>query len=118
MIHMDNTMEPVKEEIDNVAEKLQDYAEKKSQELFIFSKSDEGQAYYTKLSTCNCCSRHARNKPALMKDGWLETRNNNTRYTEQSCQCDCRHMMRFMARLYNPNKEFCYPITQDNLNEK
>jgi len=115
----DNTMENLKESTQDIAgEQLQDYAEKKRQELFIFSKSDEGQVYYNNLSTCKCCSRHALNKPALMKDGWVETSFNNTSYTEKSCYCECRHIMRFMARLYNPNQEFCYPITPDNQNEK
>ena len=112
-------MEPVKEDINNVStHQVQDYAEKYKQELFIFSKSHEGQAYYNNLSTCNCCSRHARNKPTLMTDGWVETSFNNTSYTEKSCDCQCRHIMRFIARSYNQNKEYCYPITLDNLNEK
>jgi hypothetical protein len=56
------------------------------------------------LSECKCCDRHQKDKPIAVEDGWICDRWNDTHLGDEGheCECDCRHLMRFMAREYNP----------------
>ncbi len=67
-----------------------------------------GYAFYTtnkylymfnELSKCNCCERHAKDRPTDLFKGWTCDWLNYTQ--ETSCSCSCRHFMRFLARDYN-----------------
>ena len=49
----------------------------------------------TYLSYCNCCQRHQLLKPTKLAP-WIDTPFNNTQNT--FCQCDCRHIARFICR--------------------
>jgi hypothetical protein len=51
------------------------------------------------LNNCNCCDRHKINKPFVFTF-WNETPFNFTDY--YTCTCDCRHVSRFICRLYEP----------------
>jgi len=53
------------------------------------------------LSECKCCARHQRDKPIAVEDGWICDRW-NVGDEGHECVCDCRHIMRFMAREFNP----------------
>ena len=46
---------------------------------------------------CNCCERHQINKPRVLAP-WVETPWNNTHNSLYACQCDCRHIARFICR--------------------
>ena len=87
----------------------------KHQETQKESKNKDAlQNYYNKLASCTCCDRHKHNKPSKIEDGWVETEWHNTQIGDPGmyCTCDCRHLMRFIARSYNPNQEYCYPVQQ------
>ena len=64
--------------------------------------SINGLTYQDKLNflnMCNCCERHKINKPFVFTF-WNETPFNNTH--NYNCDCDCRHVSRFICRLYEP----------------
>ena len=46
---------------------------------------------------CNCCSRHTTNRPTSFKP-WIELPRSNWGEEENLCECDCRHMARFICR--------------------
>ena len=58
----------------------------------------EGDTYQEKLDTlasCNCCHRHQVTKPTKLAP-WVDTPFNGTTYAP--CQCNCRHLARFICR--------------------
>ena len=125
--NMDNAIEPVQEETykdiecEETLKQMKAYAEKKRTELYDFSKTEEGQAYYYNLAGCECCPRHMHKKPGWMENGWVESRFHYTFVGDPGmyCSCNCRNIMRSMARLYNPNQDhyyppdYCHPVCQE-----
>ena len=81
--------------------------------LYDYSFTEAGHDYYNTLASCVCCPRHKHKKPSIMEDGWVETRFNNTSIGDPGmyCSCNCRHIMRFMARAYN--QDCCHITTQE-----
>ena len=71
----------------------------------IWSESDEPSklSNFEMLKICQCCERHRINKPTSMHMGWVETKCNHSKIGNpgHECECECRHLMRFMARQYN-----------------
>jgi hypothetical protein len=49
------------------------------------------------LSRCICCKRHQINKPSFFKM-WQDTPDHNDGKTIYSCECNCRHLARFICR--------------------
>ena len=109
------TITPCKRTIDQeVGKTVTDAHERMNNELkrlYGYSKHDEDHQYYNTLASCSCCERHAENKPANMKDGWIETPCHWSHAEDYAiyCACECRHTMRIMARFYNPGQAYCYP---------
>ena len=109
------TITPCKRTIDQeVCKTATDDHERMNKELKLlygYSKHDEGNQYYNTLASCSCCERHAENKPANMKDGWIETPCHWSHAEDYAiyCACECRHTMRIMARFYNTGQTYCYP---------
>ena len=69
-----------------------------------------GNTYQQKLdnlSLCNCCIRHRNNRPSFYMP-WIElpyNNNNNHSLNNFVCNCNCRHIARFICRQhpgYNP----------------
>lgn len=58
------------------------------------------------LHRCNCCKRHNTNKPRNLKDkSFLIRITDETKihgiYTNNECNCNCRHFSRFIYRTFN-----------------
>ena len=47
------------------------------------------------LALCNCCERHQKNKPKRFRS-WIDKNYPTTQFT--NCNCDCRHIARFICR--------------------
>lgn len=61
-----------------------------------------GSTYQDKLNflnMCNCCERHQIDKPFVFTY-WNETPLKFTQHN--NCYCNCRHMARWICRLYEP----------------
>jgi hypothetical protein len=59
-----------------------------------------GDTYQEKLNhlrLCNCCERHQYQKPHLFMP-WRETRGGLWSDEQKTCECDCRHVARFICR--------------------
>lgn len=61
----------------------------------------------TFLYHCDCCKRHSYNKPAIFSP-WIEKSCLNN--PENDCDCDCRHLARFICRTHIDYKKsnHCY----------
>ena len=63
-------------------------------------------SYYEKehliklLSKCNCCERHKTGKPTLRQfyNGTYISTQSPNQYNHCTCNCQCRHMMRWICR--------------------
>lgn len=70
------------------------------------------------LNLCQCCDRHKTNKPRFF-DVWIETPESSRTQEEpinQTCDCPCRHMARFVCRQhkdYKPNYSCVYITEQE-----
>lgn len=49
------------------------------------------------VANCNCCERHQINKPRVLAP-WVDTPSNNSNNHLYRCNCDCRHLARFICR--------------------
>jgi len=49
------------------------------------------------LNTCNCCERHQVNKPKNLQK-YIETNFKANDKSKYNCQCQCRHIARFICR--------------------
>lgn len=47
------------------------------------------------FASCNCCTRHQKNKPKTLTK-WIDTTIPETQYTP--CSCNCRHLSRWICR--------------------
>ena len=59
-----------------------------------------GLSYQDKLnhlSECDCCERHQTNRPTTFIP-WYETSHHNNGIFNYSCQCECRHIARYICR--------------------
>ncbi len=69
--------------------------------------STPGNTYQQKLDNlalCNCCIRHRNNRPPFFIP-WVELPYSNNNLNENACNCNCRHIARFICRQhpgYNP----------------
>ena len=68
---------------------------------------------------CNCCERHQINKPQVLAP-WVETPWNNTPSDLYPCNCDCRHLARFICRSCDQEEEpeeiqTYYPAEPDSI---
>jgi len=72
--------------------------------LFIFIRSRFTRSdiltmskYYKK---CHCCTRHCHYKPDILKQEFNMKPQNSNNYTDNSCQCQCRHISRHLYLAY------------------
>jgi len=49
------------------------------------------------LNTCNCCERHKVNRPKCLEK-YIETNFKANDKSKYNCQCQCRHITRFICR--------------------
>jgi IS5 family transposase len=66
----------------------------------LFEEFDKipGKTWKEKLeacAACQCCERHQAQKPGSFVP-WIETPLKNS--SPRTCECDCRHMARFLCR--------------------
>ena len=62
----------------------------------------DGETWQEKLDTlnmCDCCERHKKDKPSIISP-WKDTPFTFTHLLEHDCDCDCRHIARFMCRQF------------------
>jgi hypothetical protein len=52
------------------------------------------------LSSCDCCERHARDRPVYFQP-WIDTTFTNSRENDNVCKCKCRHTARYICRQCN-----------------
>lgn len=76
--------------------------------IYVKINSIPGENYQTKLNylnKCKCCERHTINKPNRFIP-WKELPFNN-KYGNMICECDCdcRHLARFICRQHKDYKE-------------
>ena len=67
------------------------------------------------LSNCDCCNRHQINRPQCLEI-WKETPPSLVDRTQQHCDCDCRHKLRFICRNYcgwEPEDQKCQRDQKD-----
>ena len=60
----------------------------------------QGNTYQEKLDTlndCHCCMKHQINKPSVF-GRWVDTPTFDGLAHHRICQCNCRHMARFICR--------------------
>lgn len=62
------------------------------------------QLFIDHLNSCNCCSRHKRNKPSQVGEIWTTFNQHpedaHLEEGEIPCRCDCRHLARQFATLF------------------
>ena len=56
------------------------------------------------VANCNCCERHQINKPRVLAP-WVETPWNNSQNYLTGCDCDCRHLARFICRYCDEDED-------------
>ena len=56
------------------------------------------------VANCNCCERHQINKPRVLAP-WVDTPWNNSNNLIYHCNCDCRHLARFICRACDQEEE-------------
>ena len=49
------------------------------------------------LNSCNCCERHKINRPKCLEK-YIETTFKDDDKSKHMCQCQCRHIARFICR--------------------
>lgn len=49
------------------------------------------------LNNCKCCERHQVNKPKILEK-YIETNFKSDDKSKYNCQCQCRHIVRFICR--------------------
>ena len=57
--------------------------------------------FFLKLTNCECCTRHIRNRPLTMTTNWVEPNWWNNSDNSCNCNCRCRHISRFLCRKYS-----------------
>lgn len=70
-------------------------------DAILFEQFDQiqGKTWKEKLEACGecrCCKRHQVNKPGYFAP-WIET-NPKLHYQSRTCECDCRHLARWLCR--------------------
>ena len=65
--------------------------------LFDFIPGSNLREKLQTVVSCNCCERHQINKPRVLAP-WVETPWNNSQNYLTGCDCDCRHIARFICR--------------------
>ena len=79
-----------------------------------------GECWQAKLdscATCKCCTRHQTFRPRRLVP-WTEDmakRDIRIHYTGQKCECDCRHMARFICRQIDTKCPLASPIIEDKM---
>tara|TARA_Y100001954_G_C15713583_1_gene554341 strand:- start:854 stop:1096 length:243 start_codon:yes stop_codon:yes gene_type:complete len=61
------------------------------------SSKQEAQAALNILSQCDCCQRHQEKKPVVLAK-WIELPISERTPDGEVCDCDCRHIARFICR--------------------
>lgn len=57
-----------------------------------------------RVVNCNCCERHQINKPRVLAP-WVDTPLNNSQSHLYHCNCNCRHLARFICRSCDQEEE-------------
>ena len=74
-------------------------------EAFKNIPGDSWQAKLDKCTACKCCTRHQTFRPKRLVP-WTEDmadRDIKIHYIGKKCECDCRHMARFICRQITVN---------------
>lgn len=74
----------------------------------IWKEHIEDPGFFAKkLAKCNCCERHINGRPKNI-DTWGDSKSTGD-FTDHDvtfnyCQCPCRHNLRWLIRVFNPQK--------------
>lgn len=72
--------------------------------LFDFIPGSNLREKLQTVVSCNCCERHQINKPQVLAP-WVETPWNNSQNYLTGCDCDCRHLARFICRYCDEDED-------------
>ena len=79
-----------------------------------------GESWQAKLDSCmacKCCTRHQTFRPRRLVP-WTEdvtNRDIKIHYTGKKCECDCRHMARFICRQVDTKCPLASPVLEDKM---
>jgi len=85
------------------------------QQAFDNIPGDSWQAKLDKCTACKCCTRHQTFRPRRLVP-WTEdmaSRDIKIHYAGQKCECDCRHMARFICRQVDTKCPIASPVLED-----
>ena len=87
------------------------------QQAFEKIPGDSWQAKLDSCAACKCCTRHQTFRPRRLVP-WTEdmaNRDIKIHYTSPKCECDCRHMARFICRQVETKCPLESPILEDKM---
>ena len=87
------------------------------QQAFEKVPGESWQAKLDSCTACKCCSRHQTFRPRRLVP-WTEdmaNRDIKIHYTGKKCECDCRHMARFICRQVDTKGPRASPVLEDEM---
>ena len=87
------------------------------QQAFLKTPGDSWQAKLDHCASCKCCTRHQTFRPRRLVP-WTEdvtNRDIKIHYTGKKCECDCRHMARFICRQVDTKCPLASPVLEDEM---
>ena len=85
------------------------------QQAFENVHGDSWQAKLDTCADCKCCTRHQTFRPRRLVP-WTEDladRDIKTHYAGPKCECDCRHMARFICRQVDTKCPLANPVLEE-----
>ena len=86
-------------------------------EAFLKIPGDSWQAKLDHCASCKCCTRHQTFRPSVLVK-WSDSdadRAIKLQHRGPKCNCDCRHMARFICRTIDTTCPLALPILEDKM---